>query len=102
MHGTHRACSFVCATAADQGARWIKPRGHNLSNNTRRMDYQRYVVRRIMNLIQRDFETTTWQSFWKTFVQGRPATEVAAELHLSLAAVYKAASRMRHRLRQEL
>src|SRR5437868_2890687 len=31
---------------------------------------------------------TTWQAFWRTAVEGRPAKEAAAELGLSLAAVY--------------
>lgn len=66
------------------------------------MEYQRYLIRRVMDLIRTDFETTTWQAFWESLVQGRPATEVASELHLSLAAVYQAISRVRRRLRQEL
>lgn len=65
-------------------------------------DYQRYLVRRAMELMQTDFEATTWQAFWETSVQGRSAADVAAQLNLSLAAVYKAASRVRQSLRQEL
>lgn len=65
-------------------------------------DYQRYLVRRAMELMQTDYEPTTWQAFWETSVQGRPAADVAAEFNLSLAAVYKAASRVRLGLRQEL
>lgn len=65
-------------------------------------DYRRYLVRRAMELMQTDFEPSTWKAFWETSVQSRPAAEVAAELGLSLAAVYKAASRVRQRLRQEL
>ena len=60
------------------------------------------VVRRAVELMRTDFEPTSWRAFWETSVQARPAADVASELRLSLAAVYKAASRVRQRLRQEL
>lgn len=65
-------------------------------------DYQRYLVHRALELMRTDYELTTWKAFWETTVQERPAAEVAAELNLSIAAVYKAASRVRLGLRQEL
>jgi RNA polymerase sigma-70 factor (ECF subfamily) len=65
-------------------------------------DYRRYLVHRAMELMKTDFEPTTWQAFWETTVHSRPAAEVASQLNLSVAAVYKAASRVRHGLREEL
>lgn len=60
------------------------------------------LARRAMALLQSDFQPATWQAFWATAVDNRPAAEVAAELGISLAAVYKAKSRVLARLRQEL
>jgi RNA polymerase sigma-70 factor (ECF subfamily) len=65
-------------------------------------DYRRYLVRRAMDLMRTDYEPTTWQAFWETTVRERPPAEVAQELQLSLDAVYKATSRVRQGLRQEL
>jgi RNA polymerase sigma-70 factor (ECF subfamily) len=42
---------------------------------------------------------STWQAFWQTAVEGRPATEVARGLGLAVAAVYMARSRLLARLR---
>lgn len=63
---------------------------------------QSELARRALALLQSDFQPATWQAFWGTAVDNRPAAEVAAELGISLAAVYKAKSRVLARLRQEL
>jgi RNA polymerase sigma factor (sigma-70 family) len=42
----------------------------------------------------------TWTAFWQTAVEGRPGKEVAAELGMSVAAVYLARSRVLARLRE--
>ncbi len=65
-------------------------------------DYQRYLIRRAMELMRTDFEPASWRAFWETIVQERAAAEVAGELQMSIAAVYKAASRVRQTLRREL
>ena len=60
------------------------------------------LARRALELIQTDFEETTWRAFWRTAVDGQSAAAVAAELSLSVASVYTAKSRVLRRLRQEL
>lgn len=65
-------------------------------------EYRRYLVKRALEVMQADFQPTTWQACWQIVVQGRPAAEVAAELGLSLNAVYAANYRVLHRLRQDL
>jgi RNA polymerase sigma-70 factor (ECF subfamily) len=60
------------------------------------------LVQRALALIQTDFEQTTWQAFVQLVMEGRTAAQVAAELHLTLGAVYTAKSRVLARLRQEL
>lgn len=57
---------------------------------------------RALTLIQNEFETSTWQAFLATAVEDRPAADVAMDLGLSVAAVYKAKSRVLLRLRREL
>lgn len=60
------------------------------------------LARRALELLQTEFEPTTWQAFWHVVVDGKLPAEVAAELGISVNAVYKAKSRVLHRLRQEL
>lgn len=57
---------------------------------------------RALVLIQNDFEPRTWQAFLATAVEGKATADVARDLGLTLAAVYKAKSRVIQRLRQEL
>ncbi len=49
-----------------------------------------------------DFQEKTWKACWETVALGRPAAAVAAELDLSVGAVYAAKFRVLERLRQEL
>jgi RNA polymerase sigma-70 factor (ECF subfamily) len=49
--------------------------------------------------VRRDVSPATWQAFWGTAIEGRPGKEVAAELGLSVAAVYHARSRVQARLK---
>jgi RNA polymerase sigma-70 factor (ECF subfamily) len=65
-------------------------------------EYRGLVVRRAMELIQAEFQPTTWQAFWECVTTDQSAGEVAAKLGLSLGAVYKAKSRVLRRLRRHL
>jgi RNA polymerase sigma factor (sigma-70 family) len=49
---------------------------------------------------RRDVSDTTWQAFWRTAVDGIPGKQVAADLDLSVAAVYLARSRVLARLKE--
>jgi RNA polymerase sigma-70 factor (ECF subfamily) len=60
------------------------------------------VTRRALSIIQTDFQDSTWRAFWRTAIDRQPAAAVAAELGISVAAVYMARSRVLVRLRQEL
>ncbi len=66
------------------------------------LEYRQYVVSRALQLMQTEFEPTTWRAFWECTTNDRPAREVAAELELTVDAVYTAKSRVLRRLRQEL
>jgi RNA polymerase sigma-70 factor (ECF subfamily) len=65
-------------------------------------EYREQLVGRALELIRGDFRPTTWKAFWECQVAGRPAAAVAAELGLSVGAVYVARSRVLSRLRTEL
>jgi RNA polymerase sigma-70 factor, ECF subfamily len=57
---------------------------------------------RALELIRGEFEERTWQAFWLTAVEDRPAGEVAAELAMTSGAVRVAKSRVLRRLREEM
>jgi len=68
----------------------------------RREEYRTYLVQRALQLMQSDFEPTTWQACWETVAQARPAGQVALELGITVNAVYLAKARILNRLRQDL
>jgi RNA polymerase sigma-70 factor (ECF subfamily) len=65
-------------------------------------EYRRCVFRWAADEIRSEFTPATWQAFWLTAVGGRPPKEVAAELGLTVGAVYIARSRILARLRQRV
>jgi RNA polymerase sigma-70 factor (ECF subfamily) len=64
-------------------------------------EHDRHVLRRLMELIRPEFAPATWQAFWQTTVDEKPAATVAQELGLSVNAVWLAKSHVLRRLRQE-
>jgi RNA polymerase sigma-70 factor (ECF subfamily) len=65
-------------------------------------EYQRYLLARIIQIIQADFPETTWQIFHQVAIEGRPGQEVAANFGVSVNAVYLVRSRILARLREEM
>jgi RNA polymerase sigma-70 factor (ECF subfamily) len=65
-------------------------------------EYRQWLVGRALELMQAEFQATTWKACWECVVGGRAAAVVAAELGMSVGAVYMAKSRVLSRLRQEL
>jgi RNA polymerase sigma-70 factor (ECF subfamily) len=49
-----------------------------------------------------EFAENSWQAFWQTAVEGRPAADVAGSLGMKLGALYTARSRVLKRIRQEI
>jgi RNA polymerase sigma-70 factor, ECF subfamily len=64
-------------------------------------EHDRYVLDCLLDLIEEEFQPTTLQAFRRLALDGAGAAEVAAELGLSVAAVYVAKSRVLARIRQE-
>lgn len=64
-------------------------------------EYDRHVLRGLMNLVRPEFAPPTWAAFVRTALDGKPAAEAAAELGLTVNAVHVARSRVLARLRAE-
>jgi RNA polymerase sigma-70 factor (ECF subfamily) len=65
-------------------------------------EYQQHLLNRALAIMRTDFHEKTWKACWETVVADRPAAEVAAELGLTVGAVYAAKVRVLERLRREL
>jgi RNA polymerase sigma-70 factor (ECF subfamily) len=65
-------------------------------------EYRQRLVGRALEVMQAEFQPTTWKACWQHVVEGRPVAEVAEELGLSANAVYLAKARVLRRLHQEL
>jgi RNA polymerase sigma-70 factor (ECF subfamily) len=65
-------------------------------------EYRQHLVKRSLQLMQAEFQPTTWKACWEYVVAGRPAADVARELGITTNGVHLAKSRVLRRLRQEL
>lgn len=64
-------------------------------------EHDQHVLRRLLEVIQPEFTASTWQAFRRVAVQGEDVETVAADLGLSVHAVFVAKSRVLCRLRRE-
>lgn len=71
-------------------------------NEPEEEEYRRYLVQRALQVMQADFQPSTWKACWEYVVVGRPPAEVAAELGITVNAVHLARARVLRRLHQEL
>jgi RNA polymerase sigma-70 factor (ECF subfamily) len=60
------------------------------------------LCRAALDLVRPEFQPHTWEAAWRLTVEGHSAKDVAAELGMSVGAVYTAKSRVLSRLRAEL
>ena len=67
-----------------------------------RQEYRQRLFNWAATKVEAAVEPKTWQAFWQTATLGRGAKDVAAELGLSLAAVYMARSRVLARIKAEI
>jgi RNA polymerase sigma-70 factor (ECF subfamily) len=65
-------------------------------------EHDRHVVRRLLKLLQPEFEPTTWSAFRMLVLEGMPTRQAAAALGLTPNAVRIAKSRVLARFRQEI
>jgi RNA polymerase sigma-70 factor (ECF subfamily) len=59
------------------------------------------VADEIFQRVHGRLKETTWQAFYQTMIEGRPAAEVAPALGLSIATVFKAKDRVKRMLVEE-
>lgn len=73
------------------------------SDLNRRWDeeHDRYVLDCLMDLVEAEFEPATLRAFQCLALEGKSGAETAAELGMSVPAVYMAKSRVMQRIRQE-
>lgn len=60
------------------------------------------LIREVLHQVEAEFESTTWQAFWMTSIDGAKASDVASQLGISAASVYQSKSRVLRRLRQRI
>jgi RNA polymerase sigma factor (sigma-70 family) len=65
-------------------------------------EHDRHVVSRLLQLLEPEFEPTTWQAFRLLVLEGTPTQATAAALNISPNAVRIAKSRVLARLRREI
>jgi len=63
-------------------------------------DWEEHLYAWACEQVRRDVTDTTWQAFWRTAIDGQPGKQVAGDLGLSVAAVYRARSRVVARLKE--
>ncbi len=65
-------------------------------------EYHKYLAIHALRVMQAEFRPATWKACWEHVVVGRPAAEVAAELGVTVNAVYLAKCHVLSRLREEM
>lgn len=64
-------------------------------------DHDVFVTKRLLAMIQPQFEATTWNAFCRLAIEGQSAAEVAKDLGITPNAVFIAKSRVLAKLREE-
>lgn len=62
-------------------------------------EYEQLLFRRAADAVRPEFSEANWQAFWRTAVGGHTPAAVAAELGLTVGAVYTAKCRILERIR---
>jgi len=65
------------------------------------LEHDRHLVNKLLAMLEPEFTPETWQAFQQVVIASKPATEVAADLKITVNAVYIAKSRVLTRLRHE-
>jgi RNA polymerase sigma-70 factor (ECF subfamily) len=92
------------STALRQMAEIPQPPELSISEQNIQPDAQSAAClsRGALEMIRAEFEPRTWEAFWRVSVDGQSPGNVASDLGVNVAAVYKAKSRILARLRQVL
>jgi RNA polymerase sigma-70 factor, ECF subfamily len=99
-----RACDAGTRASGGSGAIVVLQQIEDPDSDLNRQwdeEHDRYVLDCLLELVADEFEPTTLQAFRRLALDGAKGGVVAAELGLSVAAVYGAKSRVLQRIRQE-
>lgn len=90
-------------TGHDDFQRILEQLADSSSGLSRQWDdeHDRVVTQRLLAALRPTFQESTWRAFAGTALEGRSPDEVAAELGVTVNAVFIAKSRVLSRLRQE-
>ncbi len=89
-------------SSADERLRRIPDRLPSTGDADPHSSDEAALAQRVVELIRPEVEDRTWRAFWRLAVDGQPGPDVAAELGMSVRAVYQAKYRVLERVRQEL
>jgi RNA polymerase sigma-70 factor (ECF subfamily) len=64
-------------------------------------EHDQHLLRRLLEVLEGDFQPSTWQAFRRVVLEGQAADRVAVDLGLTVNAVLIAKCRVLQRLRQE-
>jgi RNA polymerase sigma-70 factor (ECF subfamily) len=64
-------------------------------------EHGKTIAAEVLRRVQARVEEKTWQAFYRTLVEERPAADVAAELGLTVGAVYKYKCRVKEMVKEE-
>lgn len=79
-----------------------RPDPNALSDSDWDREYELWLFHKVAKWVQREFQSKTWDAFWKTTVDGQEIADVAQALTMSPGAVYIARSRVLARIRSEI
>ncbi|MFK7817624.1 MAG: RNA polymerase sigma factor [Planctomycetaceae bacterium] len=65
-------------------------------------EYRRQLFRRAATEVQHEFESTTWDAFWLTTVEGVSVVAAAERIGKAIGSVYAARSRVMRRLKEKV
>ena len=83
---------------AQKAEKLLAPADHRLEEE----EFHKHLLIEFLPTVQAHFHATTWQAFWEHVVNEKPVAQVAKELGLTVANVYKAKVRVLSRLHKEL
>ena len=81
-----------------KGQAWVRSRRDEQA--AWEAEWERQVFAWACGQVRREVTDSTWQAFWRTAFDGQPGKRVAADLGLTLTAVYRARSRVLARLKE--
>ena len=64
-------------------------------------EHDQFVLKRLMNVVQSQFEPKTWQAFERQVLDGEKPEKVAGDIGMSMSGVYTAKYRVLNALRRE-